>query len=201
MMWPQSPEKIAAAINSHSRKAIRGGRLMQTNAIVIRKITASDAEAYNAHRRRMANEPENNIPYSCGEYTRTVAEDRQKLLATISDPNQKIYIAGLDDRIIGLCVCRGGSLSAVQHVVGLGIDIAPEYRNQGVGRALLTRMTNWARQHRVIRRIELTVFAHNERAINLYLKHGFVIEGLSKEAYFKSGRYIDAYSMALIFKK
>jgi RimJ/RimL family protein N-acetyltransferase len=174
---------------------------MKSNAIVIRKIAAADAEAYNAHRRRIANEPENNIPYSCGEYIRTVAEDRQNLLAAISDPNQKIYIAGLDDRIIGLCVCRGGALSAVRHVVVLGIDVAPEYRKKGIGGALLTRMTDWARQHRVIRRVELTVFAHNERAINLYLKHGFVIEGLSKEAYFKSGQYIDAYSMALVFKK
>jgi len=174
---------------------------MKSNSIVIREIVVNDAEAYNAHRRRIADEPDNNITYSYEEYTRTVDEDRQNLLATIADSNQQIYIAGFNDMIIGLCVCRGGSLSAVRHVVGLGIDIAPEYRNQGIGGELLTRMTDWAHQHRVIRRIELTVFAHNRRAIGLYLKHGFVIEGLNKEAYFKYGHYVDAYSMALVFKK
>lgn len=174
---------------------------MKSNTVVIRKITADDAAAYNAHRRRIANEPENNIPYSSGEYTRTVEDDRQRLLAAISDPNQKIYIAGLDNRMVGLCVCRGGSLSAVRHVVELGLDIDRDYRNQGIGGALLGRMTDWARQHPIIRRVELTVFTHNDPAINLYLKHGFVIEGVNREAYFKSGRYVDAYRMALIFKK
>lgn len=89
----------------------------------------------------------------------------------------------------------------MRHVVGLGIDIDQEYRNQGIGGALLTKMTDWAGQHPVIRRIELTVFVYNYRAIGLYLKHGFVIEGLNREAYFKSGRYVDAYSMALVFRK
>ncbi len=174
---------------------------MMNSNIVIREIAADDAAAYNEHRRRIADEPDNNITYSQGEYTRTVEEDRQRLLAAISDPNQKIYTAAYHDRIIGLCMCRGGSLSAVQHVVGLGIDIDQEYRNQGIGGALLSKMTDWARQHPIICRIELTVFTHNRQAINLYLKYGFVIEGLNQAAYFKYGHYVDAYAMALIFKK
>lgn len=169
--------------------------------IVIREIVDDDAEAYNVYRRRIADEPENNVGHSFGEYTRTVEEDHQILLTALANPNQQIYIAGLDDRIIGTCMCRGGSLLAVRHVVGLGIDVDQEHRNQGIGEALLTRMMDWAQQHDVIRRVELTVFTLNRRAINLYLKHDFVIEGLSKEAYFKDGRYIDAYTMARLFRK
>lgn len=169
--------------------------------IVIREIVADDAPAYNIYRRLIADEPENNVGQTAGEYTRTADEDRQFLLTLIANPNQNIYIARLDDRIIGTCMCRGGSLSAVRHVVGLGMDVDPEYRSQGIGGALLVKMIDWAQQHPVIRRIELTVFTRNRPAINLYLKHGFVVEALQREAYFKDGEYIDAYAMALLFRK
>jgi putative acetyltransferase len=47
----------------------------------------------------------------------------------------------------------------------------------------------------------LDVFTHNHRAIGLYLKHGFVVEGLKRSSYFKYGQYVDAYLMALIMDK
>lgn len=169
--------------------------------VIIREITIEDAASFNAHRRRIADEPDNGITYSVGEYVRTVEEEREMVLKAVTDPNQQIFVAVVDGEIVGGCTCRGGSLTAVRHVVGLGIDVAPEYRAHGVGNALMAAMVEWARPHPVIRRIELTVFIHNRRAINLYLKHGFVFEGVKKQAYFKYGQYVDAYAMALVFDK
>ncbi len=47
-----------------------------------------------------------------------------------------------------------------------------------------------------IRRIELEVYTDNEKAINLYEKFGFKIEGTLKDYVFGDVKYIDAYSMA-----
>ncbi len=50
----------------------------------------------------------------------------------------------------------------------------------GVGRALLKTVIDLADNWLNLKRIELTVYVDNERAINLYKKFGFEIEGESK---------------------
>jgi RimJ/RimL family protein N-acetyltransferase len=60
-------------------------------------------------------------------------------------------------------------------------------------------MMDWVQANPRLRRVELEVFTHNLTAIHLYLKHGFEIEGRKRCAYFKDGRYVDAYLMALVF--
>ena len=44
--------------------------------------------------------------------------------------------------------------------------------------------------------IELEVYTDNEKAINLYKKFGFKVEGTLKDYVFGEGKYIDAYTMA-----
>jgi Acetyltransferases, including N-acetylases of ribosomal proteins len=45
-------------------------------------------------------------------------------------------------------------------------------------------------------RLELTVMVHNERAIALYKKMGFEIEGTKKRSMRIDGQYVDEYYMA-----
>ncbi len=42
---------------------------------------------------------------------------------------------------------------------------------------------------------------HNERAVGLYQKVGFEIEGTRKNSLFVNGKYVDEYYMALIMTK
>ena len=45
-------------------------------------------------------------------------------------------------------------------------------------------------------RLSLGVYSHNQRAIALYERHGFVREGLSRGLAFGHGRYLDSIEMA-----
>jgi RimJ/RimL family protein N-acetyltransferase len=54
---------------------------------------------------------------------------------------------------------------------------------------------SWARE-RGFHRLELTVMTHNERAIRLYKKMGFEVEGVKKHSLFVNGEYVDEYYMA-----
>ena len=58
--------------------------------------------------------------------------------------------------------------------------------------AMIDLTDNWLD----IRRIELTAFTDNERAIALYRKFGFEVEGEAKSYAFRNGEYVDAYYMA-----
>ena len=57
---------------------------------------------------------------------------------------------------------------------------------------LLDLADNWL----MLLRVELEVYADNERAIALYEKMGFQREGLRRMATVRRGRYIDECSMA-----
>jgi len=58
----------------------------------------------------------------------------------------------------------------------LGMMVAREWRGRGVGSALVAAAIEWARG-RGLHKLALGVFPHNEAAIALYRKFGFVEEG------------------------
>ena len=49
-----------------------------------------------------------------------------------------------------------------------------------------------------LNRIELSVFANNERAIRAYEGAGFTLEGRFREVYFRGGRYVDVLRYAIL---
>jgi putative acetyltransferase len=85
-----------------------------------------------------------------------------------------VAVAG--GRVVGnLGIAReDGAVS--RHVASLGMAVASEWRERGIGSALLVEAFRWAAWAGV-EKVLLTVYPHNERAINLYKKFGFVEEG------------------------
>ncbi|MBC8131868.1 MAG: GNAT family N-acetyltransferase [Deltaproteobacteria bacterium] len=63
------------------------------------------------------------------------------------------------------------------HVFTLNIVVHPGNTERGIGKALMTHMLSWAKEHPDLRKIELIVRSTNERAIGMYRKLGFVEEG------------------------
>ena len=59
-------------------------------------------------------------------------------------------------------------------------------------KAILDLADNWL----MLVRVELEVFADNERAIRLYEKFGFEKEGLLRMTTVRCGQYADEYKMA-----
>ena len=72
------------------------------------------------------------------------------------------------------------------------------YRDQGVGKALMTATLQKAKT-KGLTRIELTVRENNIRAIALYEKLGFEKEGVHKNGVCIDGKYENHIFMALLF--
>ncbi|MBS0340475.1 MAG: GNAT family N-acetyltransferase [Proteobacteria bacterium] len=83
-----------------------------------------------------------------------------------------------------------------QHVRGLGIAVAASHQGQGLGRILMKRLLAWADDWGAVLRIELWVYADNQRAISLYTHSGFVEEGRHQAYALRDGQFVDAVSMA-----
>jgi ribosomal protein S18 acetylase RimI-like enzyme len=80
------------------------------------------------------------------------------------------------------------------HVVA---GVRAGYGGRGLGEALMREAVREA-QARGMRRLELTVMEHNRRALALYLKCGFQVEGLRRAALEVQGHRIDQYYMGLL---
>ena len=58
----------------------------------------------------------------------------------------------------------------------IGMMVAADWRGRGIGTALVAAAVEWARA-RELHKLALSVFPHNDAAIALYRKFGFVAEG------------------------
>lgn len=81
---------------------------------------------------------------------------------------------------------------------GIGILLAPEFRGQGVGEQAMRQMLRLAFRQLRLNRVYLTTRGFNDRAIRLYRKLGFVVEGTLRRHAFVDGRYSDTLYMGLL---
>jgi len=82
------------------------------------------------------------------------------------------------------------------HAWELGMGVRDDWQGKGVGTRLMETLIDLADQWLGALRVELTVYCENERAIALYRKFGFEIEGRYRAYALREGRLTDSYAMA-----
>jgi putative acetyltransferase len=107
-------------------------------------------------------------------------------------------VADLGGRVVGILeLVTWPTEPRHRHVGEINlVAVHPACAGQGAGRALTEAALDLADDWLDLRRLSLVVFADNLRALELYERLGFVIEGTMAEYGFKRGRYIDAHVMA-----
>lgn len=158
--------------------------------IVIRHIETRDAEALrqiNAH-------PE--VYPSVLQLPHPSVEMWQERLKP--QPGLRHLVACIDEQVVGHLALRVEQNPRRSHVATPGLSTDPEFRQRGVGSALMREMNNLCDNWLRIERIELTVFVDNAPAVALYRKFGFEVEGTGKRYALRNGKYVDAYFMARV---
>ena len=116
--------------------------------------------------------------------------------------NDYVLVACADGEVVGHAGLFGAGRSPRRaHAMHLGMTVRKDWHGKGVGGQLMTALLELADGWLNVTRLELTVFTDNERAIALYKKHGFVVEGTHKAYALRAGRYADTYAMARIRQK
>ncbi len=109
-----------------------------------------------------------------------VAEERDGIAAEPPiDVEKRAANWRLDGTLVALGAGEVVGLLNIQSHFGfgeIGMMVAPGWRGRGVGTALVTAAIEWARA-RMLHKLTLSVFPHNESAIALYRKFGFLEEG------------------------
>lgn len=72
------------------------------------------------------------------------------------------------------------------------------YWSKGFGTEIMKQLMDWGFEGMNLNRLYLHVFAFNERAINLYKKMGFVLEGTKREMLYRHGKYQDVHVFGML---
>lgn len=111
--------------------------------------------------------------------------------------NSVVIVADAGDYLAGYVELTGGLLRRSRTTAYVALGVLARAAGQGLGAALLRQARDWAAAHG-LHRLELTVMADNTRAIRLYERMGFAVEGRRAECLIVDGQFVDELHMAAI---
>ncbi|MBW8740110.1 MAG: GNAT family N-acetyltransferase [Streptomyces turgidiscabies] len=76
--------------------------------------------------------------------------------------------------------------------------LGPRGRGRGLGTEATRLIVAYGFEQLGLHRIELQTYAHNRRALHVYEKVGFVIEGVRREVQLREGEWADEVLMAIL---
>lgn len=132
-----------------------------------------------------------------GEFSMTLEQEGTYLQGVAEDPRQNMLVAVVDGGIVGSCNAVVSKLRRESHSAGFGIALLKAAWGMGIGRTLMEEMIGRLRGQGV-EKMHLVVDTKNLRAITLYQRAGFVVEGcIRRERKMADGSYRDSYYMGL----
>ncbi|MDZ5471402.1 GNAT family N-acetyltransferase [Bacillus sp. 31A1R] len=160
----------------------------------IRSAIHVDAEQLSKVRVKIDGETEN-MDREAGEGFIDVHGFEQIIQTDSESPTNLFLVAEVDGRIVGFSRCAGSNLKRLAHKVEFGICVLKDYWGYGIGKNLLKETIIWADSNS-IKKISLAVLETNEKAIQLYEKLGFEIEGvLKRDKLLSDGNYYSTIMM------
>ena len=170
--------------------------MSKTAAFNVRRAVESDAAAIIALRRALLVETSFML-WEPGEFPESVDEEAQRIGRLNARDNCLMVLAEEDGSPMGTLAAYGGETRRIRHRATVAIGVAREHWGKGAATAMLDYALRWAREQR-LRRIELTVHTSNQRAIDVYKRCGFQVEGVRRSSLLVDGNYVDEYLMAIV---
>jgi ribosomal protein S18 acetylase RimI-like enzyme len=162
--------------------------------ITIRRATVADAHILGEAEREIAKEP----GFFCSLPSELTDTNVANTINTFLKDDSGLYlVAECEGHIVGHAFLQQLRLQSMRHIATLNIAIHIGWQQKGIGRMLIERLIEWAKNTEAIEKIQLHVRSTNSVAISLYKKMGFQEEGRLKNRVKLKDRYIDDIIMGL----
>ena len=164
-------------------------------AVEIRELREQEALQYRDLQRVLDRETPFML-WEPGESPDELAYWDARLKPFLTEPHHRFWVAEESREWVGFLRLVGHRPRRLRHACLLVMGIRESHWGQGIGSGLVATAITWA-EREGIARLELTVVADNRRAIALYHKMGFRVEGFRRRSLqMADGRFLDEYSMA-----
>lgn len=167
--------------------------------VTLRPVTADDAGSFE----RILGEPD--VVRLTGSANRSDSAEDLPLdslvdwYGTRADQSDRLDLAVVDKatgQVVGEVVLNhwdpGSRGISYRTLIGL------QGRDRGLGTEATRLVVGYAFEEIGVHRVELEVFAFNERARHVYEKVGFVLEGTRRDALCFDGQWVDSHIMAIL---
>ena len=138
------------------------------------------------------------IPLLPGEFS----FDEEKAVAHIGkfllNSKDLILLAEHNGTVIGNIDLTSQHRERLKHTAMIGMGVAEEWRNRGIGSAMLSGVVDWARHHPEIEMLWLNVYSSNLAGLSLYKRFGFVECGRTPRMFKHGEDYHDNIKMYLM---
>ncbi|MBA2795893.1 GNAT family N-acetyltransferase [Streptococcus porcinus] len=173
---------------------------MTNDNVLIEEARSEDAEAIINLMDQVAQET--SFISEVEVFKKTSLEQLQFLLASQTESVLELcLVVRVNQNVIGLLNISNSQLEETAHLGDLFIVVSEAYQGYGLGQDLLELALNWIREMGLLKKIELQVQVRNQKAIHIYEKFDFRIEGKRKLAIkTKDGEFQDVYLMGKILE-
>ena len=137
--------------------------------------------------------------YEPGERATSAEEWRQRIEATLASGIDLFLVAADGDQITGFLRGAGDNRQRLRHTLHLVLAVRQSHAGQGIATQLFAGMEVWALAHG-IHRLQLEVASDNSRALALYHRLGFRVEGFHRHAVLLGEEWIDDYTMGRLLE-
>lgn len=145
----------------------------------IRSATEQDAGELSALRLQIDGETEN-LDREKGEDYIDEAGFSELIRADAASSRNLFLVAVAEGQIVEFSRCAGSPLKRFAHKVEFGVGVLQAFWGYGIGKHLLHESIAWA-DRTGVKKMTLHVLETNEKAIRLYERLGFEVEGVLKQ--------------------
>ena len=117
-------------------------------------------------------------------------DEKEHIKKVKTSETSNYFVVMKNNKMIGCIGFNGNTARKMKHYGTIGISVLKEYWGRGIATALLEKLISWAKE-KGIKKINLDVFENNKRAIKLYEKFGFKLEGCIEDGIFDGENYIN----------
>src|SRR6266516_4035225 len=113
---------------------------MDVRDVVIREPRVEDAPKMIAFLQHVSSEPGLGVVWEPGEFNPTLEQEERFIIGHAEADNSIVLVADAGGEIVAVADCTGGQRRANRHSCVLGISIAEEWRDRGLGTAIMQRL-------------------------------------------------------------
>lgn len=169
-------------------------RFLEGELVYLRPIGVDDTDwyfrsLYSREGRRLTGTQKHYTREQIQQYIESKAQDSSTVLLLIAQRD--------NDQLIGDIQIGGIDTFNRNAYIRIAI-VQPDKQGKGFGSEAMRLMLDYGFGILNLHRIELNVFAYNERAIHAYAKLGFQREGIQRQALYYDHAYHDSILMAML---